>query len=87
MEENERMQEVEEINTRVQMLDKVFHFNKEYLQKSHQIHLVCTALLSLHETLQGGENLISDATASLKVISGVLRESNTECVRFSISYA
>ena len=68
--QNERMQEVEEINTRVQMLDKVFHFNKEYLQKSHQIHLVCTALLSLHETLQGGENLISDATASLKVAAG-----------------
>ncbi len=68
--QNERMQEVEELNTRVQMLDKVFHFNKEYLQKSHQIHLVCTALLSLHETLQGGENLISDATASLKVAAG-----------------
>ena len=68
--QNERMEEVEEINSRLQMLDKVFHFNKEYLQKSHQIHLVCTALLSFHETLQGGSNTISDAAASLQVAAG-----------------
>lgn len=68
--QNERARAVEEINLRLQALDKVFQWNSEYLQKSHQIHLVCTALLAFHESLEGSTNQVSEAAASLKVAAG-----------------
>ena len=68
--QGKRAEAVEEINNRLQALDKVFQWNTEYLQKSHQIHLVCTALLAFHESLEGDSNRISEAAASLKVAAG-----------------
>ena len=71
-----RIAAVEDLRLKLQALDKVFQVNAEYLSNSHQIHLVCTALLALHSSLNanGGDSQehnrrtsLSEATASLKV--------------------
>ena len=40
-----------DLRLKLQALDKVFQQNAEYLKNSHQIHLVCTALLALHNAM------------------------------------
>ena len=75
----QRVAAANDLRLKLQALDKVFQQNAEYLKNSHQIHLVCTALLALHNAMSedGSQNgrksksgSFSEATASLRVASG-----------------
>lgn len=72
----QRVAAANDMRLRLQALDKVFQQNAEYLRNSHQIHVVCTALLALHSAMsQDGKSLetdagsLADATAALRVAS------------------
>jgi hypothetical protein len=74
----QRVAAANDLRLKLQALDKVFQQNAEYLRNSHQIHLVCTALLALHNAMSedgaqsgGGSKSgsLSDATAALRVAS------------------
>ena len=64
----ERLSELNGIRQKLQALDKVFQWNSQYLQNSHQIHVLSTALLSLHAALADGKSsTVAESCAALRV--------------------